>query len=104
VHLLPHQSQVIDVAVESDGVREDPFLLESLAPETSVEVIPSLVQSPVDGVTQVVVLNPTGVYCHLEEGCMLGEGFDAILVEPVEDPCRHGATARLVQFQLSAGQ
>lgn len=69
-----------------------------------MEIDPSLIQPPVDGITRIVVSNPAGISCHLEKGCVLGEGSDAALVEPVgleEDP---PAFTRLIQSQLTVDQ
>ena len=107
VHLLPHQSQVVDVAVETDVALQNPFLLEFPATKQSVEIDPSLIQPPVDGITRIVVSNPAGISCHLEKGCVLGEGSDAALVDPVgleEDPPGDGVFTWLIQSQLTVDQ
>ena len=70
VHLLPHQSQVVEVSVSCEG---ESLLLDTLPLDCGVDVDTALIQATVDGIALTVLSNSTGQSVSIEEGNTLGD-------------------------------
>ena len=81
VHLLPHQSKIVDVQMETKEA-SGPLLFEPGELTSGVYVDPAVIEVPKGGCSRLIVSNPTGMSCSLEEGCELG-GVNAIsIIQP----------------------
>ena len=101
LHLLPHQSALVQVQVESHCENGNALLLEH---STKVEdangllLENALIQPDGDGFAQLVISNPTGCSCTLEGGTHLGEAERATLVvEPELGPSSNPPTGEHTQ-------
>ena len=85
VHLLPHQRAVVDVKLSRECSPREPLLFESDIRDTMLQVDDSVLQPSKEGVTQVVIANPTGCSCTWDEGTDLGEATSITVIEPEEE-------------------
>ena len=81
VHLLPHQSQVVEVSLDSQEDLQQPLLLDGTQLTCGVGAHTSLIDVDKDGRALTVLSNPTGCSMTIDEGSLLGV---AVPVEPVE--------------------
>ena len=81
VHFLPHQSQVVEVSLNSQEDLQQPLLLDGTQLTCGVGAHTSLIDVDKDGRALTVLSNPTGCSMTVDEGSLLGV---AVPVEPVE--------------------
>ena len=81
VHLLPHQSQVVEVSLDCKEDLRQPLLLDGTKLSCGVGVDTSLINTDEDGRALTVLSNHTGCSVTVDEGSSLGV---AVPVEPVE--------------------
>ena len=81
VHLLPHQSQVVEVSLDYREDIRQPLLLDGTELSCGVGVDTSLINIDEDGRALTVLSNHTGCSVTVDEGSSLGV---AVPVEPVE--------------------
>ena len=81
VHLLPHQSQVVEVSLDYQEDLRQPLLLDGTELSCGVGVDTSLINIDEDGRALTVLSNHTGCSVTVDEGSSLGV---AVPVEPVE--------------------
>ena len=104
VHLLPHQSKVVEVRIDADGrnVPGDPLLLESAQLNCGADIETALIQPMTDGVAYTVVSNWTGMYLAVEEDSNLGEASTVAVVgtpEPAREPAPITPLEELVEVE-----
>ena len=101
VHLLPHQSKVVEVRIDADG-RNVPLLLESARLDCGADLETALIQPTTDGVAYTVVSNWTGMSLSVEEDSNLGEASTVTVVdipEPAREPAPITPSEELVQVE-----
>ena len=80
VHLLPHQSQVVEVSVNGGEELGEPLLLDVAQLDCGVELDAALIGAGADGMALTVLSNHTGYSMTVAEGSILG---DAMPVEVI---------------------
>ena len=84
VRLLPGQSAIVPVRVESSKLQVSAVLLESRQAATGLRVADALLQATEDGAAQLIVSNPSGFTQTVEENAVLGEATEVNVVKPEE--------------------
>ena len=87
VNLLPHQSRMVEVQTDMRVPKDMLFMLEPSAQESGAQADASLLKLSPAGKAHVMVNNPGGCSCQLEEGSVLGEATTATLVEADPEGC-----------------
>ena len=82
VHLLPHQSHIVEVSLEGSDDPKQPLLLNGAQLSCGVDVDTSLISVSEDGRALAVLSNPTGCSMTVEEGSCLGDATPAETVGP----------------------
>ena len=101
VHLLPHQSQVVEVSLNCQGDLKQPLLLDGSQLSCGVRVDTSLIDIDRDGRALTVLSNSTGCSVTVDEGSLLGAAVPVEPVEPVEPEPRG---LRQTGFSSRSGQ
>lgn len=111
LQILPHQSilATVHLHTESGDTGEEPLLMEhahsvELEEATGLQLEDTLLRPTKDGLTQLVISNPSGYSMSIESGTSLGEAVGATVVahEPTACPASEGATqenARKIQSE-----
>ena len=86
VNLLPHQGKMVQVRADPGFSEEGHMLLEPTPHGSGVQVDMAILQPTKEGTALVLIFNPMGCSCHLEQGSTVGDVSSAALVEPSVDP------------------
>ena len=87
VHLLPHQSQVVEVSLDGQVGFKQPLLLDGTQLTCGIDVDTSLISMTADGMGLTVLSNPTGCSMTVDEGSLLGAATPVEAVEPQPETC-----------------
>ena len=84
VNLLPHQGAVVQVQADLDSNSMKTLLVMEPAELDCGALIDPIVLRPAEeGAAHLIITNPTGLKCQLEQGTLIGEASPVEIVEPV---------------------